>query len=133
MDLIKQTPKDSIIFEDNKIVVALAFEPFTKGHCVVIWRNGEKDINRLNVEDYEYLMDAVDVTRDTLRKFYNLEKVYLMYLDESNWVHWHLIPRYDEKGFNILNHKPERINDFQDVKELKNIFKKINQKMIVEN
>ena len=114
-------------------MVALAFDPITKGHCLVMWKGGEEDINKLNTEDYEYLMDVVDVTRDTLRKFYDLEKVYIMYLDESKWVHWHLIPRRNEKGFNILNHKPERIYDFQDVKELKSIFNEIHNKMIIEN
>ncbi len=133
MDLISITPKDSIIFQDNKVLVALAFEPITHGHAIVIWKNGNQDINQLQTEDYEYLMDVVGVIRETLKSFYNLEKVYLMYLDEINWVHWHLVPRYDEKGFNVLTHKPERIYDFQDVKELADIFKKLHQKMIIEN
>ena len=133
MNLIKNTPRDSVIFEDSKVIVALAYEPITKGHSVVIWKNGEEDINKLNIEDYEYLMDVVDVTRDTLKKFYNLEKVYLMYLDESKWVHWHLVPRYNEKGFNVLNHKPKKINDFPDTNSLSEIFKEFHQKMILEN
>lgn len=133
MNLINETPKNSIIFEDNKVIVAMAYEPLTKGHSVVIWKGGESDINKLSTEDYEYLMDVVDVTRDTLRKFYNIEKVYLMYLDECNWVHWHLVPRYDEKGFNVLNNKTSRIDNFDEVGQLSNVFKEIQQKMIVEN
>ncbi len=132
MNLLENTPKNSIIFEDNRVMIALAYEPITKGHCVVIWKTGEEDICKLSIEDYEYLMDVVDVTRDSLREFYNLEKVYLMYLDEVNWVHWHLIPRYDEKGFNILKHKPERINVFEDTQELAEKFKKYYQKIILE-
>lgn len=133
MNLIKQTPKDSIIFEDNRVVVALAFDRITEGHCVVIWKDGEEDLNKLNVEDYEYLMDVIDVTRNVLRRVYEVEKVYLMYLDESNWVHWHLVPRYNKKGFNVLNHKPVRINDFKDTDKLATIFKEFHTKMIVEN
>lgn len=133
MNLVEDTPKDSIFFEDSKVIVALAYMPITKGHCVVIWKGGEGDINKLSTEDYEYLIDVVDVTRDTLREIYNLEKVYLMYLDETKWVHWHLVPRYDEKGFNLLVHKPDRIDSFEDVEELSSIFKRIHQKMIAEN
>ncbi len=133
MNLLEATPQESVLFEDSKLVVALAYEPLTKGHTVVVWKGGESDINKLDTEDYEYLMDAVDVARDTLKKFYGVEKVYLMYLDESNWVHWHLVPRYDEKGFNVLNHKPERIDDFKDVEGLSDIFKELYQKMVIEN
>lgn len=133
MNLIENTPKDSIIFEDNKVVVALAFQPITKGHCIVIWKDGVQDLNKLNTEDYEYLMDVIDVARDMLRDFYKVEKVYLMYLDETNWVHWHLVPRYDEKGFNILNHKPKIINEFSDRNDLSKVFEDLHQKMIIEN
>ncbi len=132
MNLVENTPPDSIVFEDSRVVVALAYEPLTKGHCVVIWKNGEEDLSKLNTEDYEYLMDAIKVTRNTLKEFYNLEKVYLMYLDENRWVHWHLIPRYDEKGFNVLKHKLEKITDFQDTQELSNTYKKIYQEMLLE-
>jgi diadenosine tetraphosphate (Ap4A) HIT family hydrolase len=125
MNLIKNTPKDSIIFEDSKVIVALAHESLTKGHTVVIWKNETEDLSMLGAEDYKYLMGIVDVTRNTLINFYNVEKVYLMYLDECNWVHWHLIPRYNEKGFNILNHKPLVTNDFIDVEKLTSMFKKI--------
>ncbi len=133
MNLIQETPRNSILYEDNKVIVALAFEPFTRGHCVVIWKGGEEDINELSTENYEYLMDVVNVTRDTLLKFYGVEKVYLMYLDESNWVHWHLVPRYDEKGVSILSHKDIKINDFENAEDLSNLFKEIHQKMIIEN
>jgi diadenosine tetraphosphate (Ap4A) HIT family hydrolase len=99
----------------------------------VIWKEKIEDITKLNSEDYEYLMDVVDVARDTLREFYTIEKVYLMYLDEAKWVHWHLIPRYDEKGFNLLKSKPVRIDNFNDAVQLTEMFKKNHNKMILEN
>ncbi len=33
-------------------------------------------------------------------------------MDEANQVHWHLIPRYNEKGFDIFQHKPGKLTDF---------------------
>lgn len=132
MDLIEGTPKNSIFFEDVRVIVALAFEPLTKGHSVVIWKEVREDIHELNTEDYEYLMDVVEVTRDSLRKMYGVEKVYVMYLDEVNWVHWHLVPRYDEKGFNVLKHTPETIHDFEDAEELRKIFNDLHKKMMIE-
>ncbi len=56
MNILEQTPKQSVIFEDTKVLVALAFKPLTKGHSVVIWKDGGEDINKLKTEDYEYLM-----------------------------------------------------------------------------
>lgn len=45
MDLIKETPKDSVFFEDARVIVALAFEPLTKGHSLVIWKAGQTDLH----------------------------------------------------------------------------------------
>jgi diadenosine tetraphosphate (Ap4A) HIT family hydrolase len=33
-------------------------------------------------------------------------------MDEAKQVHWHLVPRYDEKGFNLLIHNPKEVKDF---------------------
>lgn len=133
MNEILNTPKESIFYEDSRVLVALAYEPISKGHSVVLWKDKTEDINALSTEDYEYLMDVVDVARDTLREFYNVEKVYLMYLDEAKWVHWHLVPRYNEKGLNLLKHEPIRTDDFVDREELSKMFKENHQKMILEN
>lgn len=132
MDLIKETPNQSIVFEDSRVVVALAYEPITKGHCVVIWKNREEDIDKLKTEDYEYLMDVVSVTRDTLKTFYKINKVYLIYFDETNWVHWHLIPAYKKKGFETFRVKPTKTLDFKDRDSLSEIFVNLHNKMMVE-
>jgi len=133
MNDIFSTPKESVFYEDNKIYVATAFDSISKGHSVVVWKNDVSDINLLNSNDYEYLMDVVDVTRKTLIEFYNVEKVYLVYFDEAQHVHWHLVPRYQEKGFDVFNHKTEKINIFPDTEKLAEIFKKNHNKMILEN
>ena len=31
-----------------------------------------------------------------------MKKVYLIYMDETQHVHWHLIPRYNEKGYDVI-------------------------------
>jgi len=101
----------SIIFEDESLYVCLANYPKTAGHCVVVWKDGISDIHLLKRGDYEHLMDVVDQTRNALMSALNIEKVYLMYIDEIKHVHWHLIPRYDEKGFDILRHDPQELSD----------------------
>jgi len=101
-----------MIFEDEKLYVALATEPLTKGHTVVVWKQLVADLHLLSRADYEYLMDIVDVARNALLDVLHLEKVYLMYLDEVKQVHWHLVPRYDERGVNVLAHTPEATTDF---------------------
>lgn len=101
----------SIIYEDDKLYVCLANYPITNGHSVVIWKDNVPDIHLLDKTDYEYLMDIVDHTRNAMIKTLNLEKIYLMYMDEIKHVHWHLIPRYDEQGYNIFKHEPKILTD----------------------
>lgn len=114
----KPNPK-SLIYEDSKLYACLASEPFAKGHIVVIWKKDVKDLHLLSKNDYEYLMDKVDEIRNAMLKALKIKKVYLMYMDEAKHVHWHLIPRYNVKGFNILKHKPLKLNDFSLANKIK--------------
>ncbi|MCK4918739.1 MAG: HIT domain-containing protein [Candidatus Pacebacteria bacterium] len=129
MSNLPTPPKESIYYEDHKLYVCLAVEPKTKGHSIVVWKEEKDDLKRLNIDDYEYLMDAVKITRESLRKFYGVEKVYLMYIDEAKHIHWHLIPRYKEMGFEVLNKGVEIQTEFKDSKELENLFKRFHNKV----
>jgi diadenosine tetraphosphate (Ap4A) HIT family hydrolase len=122
MEELPIPPQEAIIFSDEKLYVCLASYPLTKGHVVIVWKDSTTDLHSLARAEYEYLMDAVDIARNSLLEKYAVEKVYLLYLDEVNHVHWHLVPRYEEKGFNILNHAPKKTDDFGDTKELSQIF-----------
>ncbi len=102
---------EAIIFEDEKLYVTLAAYPLTKGHTVVVWKKPVADLHLLDRADYDYLMEIVDVTRNALLDTLHLEKVYLLYMDEVKQVHWHLVPRYDEQGMNVLAHRPEKTTD----------------------
>ena len=64
-------------------------------------------------------MDRVDEVRNTLLKTLKVKKVYLIYMDEANQVHWHLVPRFNEKGFDIFQHKPGKLTDFSLVNKIK--------------
>ena len=121
-DLLAPT-KEAIYYEDDSIYVCLASFPITKGHTVVVWKDRKADIQMLTRDEYDYLMTIVEASRKTLREYYGLEKVYLLYLDEIKHVHWHLIPRYNEEGFNILTHTPKEMKDFSDAVKLQNIFR----------
>jgi len=101
-----------MIYEDNRLYVCLANFPITKGHLIVAWKKRVTDLSLLDKKDYQYLMGIVDRTRNALIKSLKVKKVYLIYMDEINQVHWHLVPRYDEKGFNMLNHSPKKLKDF---------------------
>lgn len=119
-------PKKAIFYEDERVYICLASFPITEGHTIVVWRNKVSDLHLLNRHDYEYLMDMVDIARDTLLKVLNLEKVYLMYLDEAKQVHWHLVPRYNERGFNVFKHEPVEAKDFALAGKLAETFAKLN-------
>ncbi len=118
MKLPKPNSK-AIIFQDKKLYVALANFPIAKGHTVVVWKNKVKDLHLLSKKDYEHLMDKVDCIRNALLKTLKVKKVYLLYADEANQVHWHLIPRFNKMGYNILLHKPSILRDFSLVKKIK--------------
>lgn len=108
-----ETPKkESMIYEDDKVYVCLASHPIVRGHTIVVWKKPVKDLHLLSKEDYEYLMVKVDEVRNALIRTLDLNKVYLIYMDEVGHVHWHLVPRYNEKGFDIFRHEPTELKDF---------------------
>ncbi len=112
---MSQLPKpieDAIIYEDKKLYACLANEPLARGHTVIVWKQPVKDLHLLSRLDYEYLMDKVDEIRDAMLKTLKVKKVYLLYMDEVNHVHWHLVPRYEEKGFDLFLNNPGKIEDF---------------------
>jgi len=113
-------PTEAIIYENDKLYVCLASYPLTKGHTIVAWKNDVDDIHLLHREEFLSLMEVVDEVRNALLKTLDIDKVYLIYSDEVNHVHWHLVPRYDEKGYNILTHTPGKISDFSLAQEIKN-------------
>ncbi len=108
-----QPPKDSLIYQDKVLYACLASFPMTKGHTIVAWKKPVSDLHLLSKKDYEHLMNAVDAIRNALIKTLGVEKVYLVYMDEIKHVHWHLIPRYNKKGFNLLEHDPKETKDFR--------------------
>ncbi len=100
--------KPSIIYSDAQVYACLAFRPITKGHTVVVWKKSVRDLHLLSCEEYEHLMHVVDAVRDALQAELRVAKVYLIYMDEARHVHWHLVPRYNEQGFNVFTHAPKR-------------------------
>jgi diadenosine tetraphosphate (Ap4A) HIT family hydrolase len=103
--------KGAVFYDDEKLYATLANYPITKGHVIIVWKKKVCDLHLLKKEDYEHLMDVVDAVRNSMLKTLNIKKVYLIYADEANHVHWHLVPRYDVKGFNILEEKPKKLKD----------------------
>ena len=112
MTNLLRASKKSIIYQDELLYVCLAKHPIATGHTIVAFKKDISDLSKLPDRDYDYLMDTVFATRNALIKTLNVKKVYLLYMDETKHVHWHLIPRYKEKGFDIFKKKAESIKDF---------------------
>ncbi|MBI3421171.1 MAG: HIT family protein [Candidatus Sungbacteria bacterium] len=112
--------KGSLIYQDNKLYACLASFPIARGHTVVVWKGNVADLHLLSRKDYEYLMDRVDDVRSAMMKALGVKKVYLLYMDEVDHVHWHLVPRLNEKGFNVLHHKPTKLKDVSLAEEIRN-------------
>ena len=108
-----------MIYEDELLYVCLASYPITKGHVVIVWKKDVSDLRKLAERDYDYLMDTVDAARNAMMKALKISKVYLIYMDEARHVHWHLVPRYNEKGFDVFSHKPKKTSDFSLAEKIK--------------
>ena len=105
-------PKEgAVFFEDNNLYATLANHPITVGHVVVVWKKKVTDLHLLNKKNYEHLMNVIDFVRNSMIKTLKIKKVYLIYMDEIKHVHWHLVPRYVEKGMNVLEEKPKKLID----------------------
>lgn len=113
MNKLPRPYKNAIIYEDKKLYACLANYPIIKGHTVVVWKDKVTDLHLLSKKDYEYLMDRVDEIRTAIMKALKIKKVYLLYMDEINQVHWHLVPRYTKKGFEALTGKPDKLKNFK--------------------
>jgi diadenosine tetraphosphate (Ap4A) HIT family hydrolase len=121
-NLLKPTKK-SIIYDDENLYVCLAKNSIREGHTIVAWKENISDLGKLPDRSYDYLMDTVFAVRDVLLKTLEIEKVYLVYMDETNHVHWHLIPRYKKQGFDVFQNGPKTVKDFSLAKKIsKNLF-----------
>lgn len=109
---------DAIFYEDSDLYACLANFPKARGHSVVVWKEDVEDLHLLSKEDYEHLMEEVEEVRDAILEVLGVEKVYLVYMDETEHVHWHLIPRYNEKGYDVLEHEPGELEDFELAEEI---------------
>ncbi len=103
--------KGAIFYEDRQVYAALANNPIAEGHCVVVWKRDVKDLHILKRASFEHLMAVVDAVRNAMLKVLRIKKVYLIYMDEANHVHWHLVPRHAKRGVNMLAERPRKLKD----------------------
>lgn len=120
MSNLPKPNKKSIIYQDENLYACLAKNPIAKGHTIVAWAKEFPDLSKMPDRDYDYLMDTVFAVRNSLMKTLKVKKVYLVYMDETKHVHWHLIPCYKEKGFYAFQKKEEILKDFSLAEKIKN-------------
>jgi len=113
----------AIIYQDDLLYACLARYPITRGHVVVVWKKDVPDLHLLSVEEYDHLMNVVGTIRNAMLSALKISKVYLVYMDEIKHVHWHLVPRYNKKGFDVFIHEPKEISDFSLVDKIKSLVK----------
>jgi diadenosine tetraphosphate (Ap4A) HIT family hydrolase len=116
--------QEAIVYENDFLYICCASYPITKGHLVVVWKEDAEDIHSLTRQEYELLMDSVQMARDAQLTLLGVKKVYLIYMDEAKQVHWHLVPRYKIIGFSIFSHSPKIAKKFPLAKDFRKILKK---------
>lgn len=115
--------KGSIFYEDEKTYACLAFEPIVDGHAVVaVKRNDIDDIGKLPKEERSHLLKLVfEAARPALIECYQVEKVYVVYIDETRHPHFHLYPsrKKDGEGFGLMTRQHKELTDFSMISRLR--------------
>lgn len=111
--------RQTLLFQDRRLYVCLASQPFADGHVIVVWKKNVADLHALSCREYAHLMHVVDAVRDAMLKFFKTKKVYLIYMDEFQHVHWHLLPRFAARGFKIVLHQRPRQPNLANAAELR--------------
>ncbi|MCX6724116.1 MAG: HIT family protein [Candidatus Staskawiczbacteria bacterium] len=114
-----KTAKEAILYEDEILFAFLAKHSIAEGHTIVALKKEVSDLSKLQDRDYDYLMDTVFAVRNALMLSLKVKKVYLVYMDETKQVHWHLIPRYEEKGFDAFKKEQQIVEDFSLAEKIK--------------
>jgi len=79
--------KGAIFYENDKIYTTLASYLITEGYVIVVLKNKIEDLHLFSREEYEHLMDVVEVVRNSILRTLNIKKVYLIYMDEIKHVY----------------------------------------------
>ena len=89
-----------LIFEDGRVRVVLADEPFA-GFCRVIWKAHVREMTDLAAVDRTHLMNVVFAVEAALRALVQPDKMNVASLGNAvPHMHWHVIPRFaDDSHF----------------------------------
>ena len=90
--------KGAIFYENDKIYTTITSYPITEGYVIVVLKNKIEDLHLFSREEYEHLMDVVEVVRNSILRTLDIKKVYLIYMDEIKHMHWHLIHTTMKRG-----------------------------------
>ena len=94
-----------VVYEDNKYLAFLDLSQTTKGHTLVIPKKHSNNIFELDDENSD-IMGVVKVVANKLKKSLNPIGLNIISnnqkpLQSVEHFHIHLIPRYDNDGFDI--------------------------------
>jgi len=95
-----QSAGGRIVFEDARLRVVVADEPFT-GFCRVIWKAHVREMTDLAPNDRMHLMNIVFAVESALRALLAPRKMNVASLGNLvPHVHWHVVPRFaDDSHF----------------------------------
>ncbi len=95
-----------VVYEDDKYIAFLDLTQTTIGHTLVVPKRHSKNIYELNDEDAKDIMCVVKKVALMLKKTYNPIGLNVVNNNEKplqsvDHFHIHLIPRYNNDGFDI--------------------------------
>ncbi len=95
-----------VVYEDDKYIAFLDLTQTTIGHTLVVPKRHSKNIYELNDEDAKDIMCVVKKVALMLKKTYNPVGLNVVNNNEKplqsvDHFHIHLIPRYNNDGFDI--------------------------------
>ena len=105
--IIEGTIPSKTIYEDDIVKVFLDINPNTNGHCLIIPKKHIITVNELDNELITHILEVEKKMYKLLKEKLNIEGLTIVqnneYGQEVKHYHVHLIPRYKNDGWSLIN------------------------------
>ena len=118
--LIKESRNPYFVIELQTAYVVVGDHQLFKGYTLVLFKEHIAELHTLPSQTRSIFLEEVSIVGEAVFNCFQPKKMnYELLGNSENHLHWHLFPRYNEKGFDIFLHKPKKAVDFSLVKKIK--------------
>lgn len=104
--IIKGELPARVVKETEEAIAFLDIDPIQKGHVLVLPKRHVPDLTDMTIEENMVVMSLCQNVMKSIRECYPAESVTIMQNNgacmEVPHVHFHIIPRFSEDGFKVV-------------------------------